>query len=239
METLLIILFVYLAYIFTWFVINIVFYFFSIAFKKKTILNVLTLLGGIVLNIFNFLVGIGFLWLAISLLLNREFLWFILLVFFGFGLIGGLLSFLQLPFVFITTYFSNKLDDIDFNEDIVSAELVDEHNKVVAKIEGDTAISRRLAIYFVLFFAFNLLSIFIFPDDEQQLMALDYIINPTLQILGGTIILGIPYLIYHKIKHKSFLPDDKRYFFIQVWKLNLIFFSILSVLVMIFLSSYS
>ncbi len=234
MNAFIIIVVVYIAYIFTWLTINSVFYFFSIALKKKGILTALATLSLIGLYILNFLVGIGLFWWAISLLLNGEFLLFIALIFFGIGLISGLISYLQMPFVFITAYFANKLEDVDFNEDIATAEILDKDNKVVGKIEGNTAVSIRLAKYFVAFFALNLASMIFFPAQGRAYGVLDYLTTPATQVFGGTLFVGVPYAIYHKIRHKSFFSKDKRYFFIQVWKLNLIVFGALEIVVFLF-----
>lgn len=231
MNTFILLIVIYVAYILTWLTINFVFYFFSIALKKKSILTALTTLSVIALNIFNFLIGVSIFWLAISLLLNREFLWLIVLIFFGAGLIGGFMSYLQMPFVFITAYFTSKLEDMDFNENIASAEILDEDNKVVGKIEGNTAISVKLAKYFVAFFALNLISMVLIPEEGRAYGFLDYLTTPATQVFGGTLFVGIPYAIYHRVRHKSFFSKDKRYFFIQVWKLCLIILIPLGVMV--------
>jgi hypothetical protein len=215
---------VYLAYLFTWLMINLVFYFFSLAFKKRAILNTLTGLGIVALYIFNLLTGVSLLWLAISLLLDSQFLWFFIMIMFGIGLIAGILNVLQAPFIIITSYFTEKIEKVDFKENTVTAEILDKDNKVVGKVEGSTTVSTRLAKYFVSFFLLNLISIFLFPEDGVKLAPLDYIVKPAMQVIGGTLIFGIPYGIYRLIRYKRFFPEDKRYFYIQVWKINLIIF---------------
>lgn len=166
--------------------------------------------------------GVGmFIWL-ISLLVQGEFIWFVLLLFFGIGLITQFLSFLQMPFLLINAYFIDKIESIDFDEDVVTAEILDENNEVIGLIEGDTKISLKLATYFVIFFLFNLMDMVLFPPENQTIQTADYLITPTLKVLGGTFFLGLPYGLYRKVKHGSFFPYDKRYFFINIWKFWLI-----------------
>lgn len=230
MTNILIFVIVYLAYILVWLIVNLLAYFASIAFKKTKIFTGLTVITYIIIYILNFLIGIGMFWWAISLLLSGEFLWLIFMIFIGFSLINGLLSFLQYPFIFIPAYLSEKIENSNKEDDVVTGEVLDEKGRVIAKSEGDSTISGRLAKYFLAFFVLNLLSIIIFPEAGQQLKAFDYITKPFLQMIGGSLIIGLPYIIYRKIKYRSFFPQDKRILFIAVWRLNLLIFGGIAIL---------
>lgn len=223
MNTLLLFVVVYIAYLVIWLIINTIIYFLAVAMKSSVLVNILMGIGTVGIYIFNFILGIGLLVFTFSLLLNGEILWFIVMIFFGMGLISGLLSYLQMPFLFVSGYFSEKIEKTDFKSDVVTGEILDEHNKVVGKVEGDTTISVRLARYFVAFYIFNLLSI-LTSSQPYPVGALDWITKPFFQIASSTLIFGIPYIIYHKIRHKTFFPEDKRYFFIKVWKICLYIF---------------
>lgn len=133
MNTLFLFIFVYLAYLLIWLIINIVAYFLSLVFKTRKIVEILAMLAIVILWIFNFLLGIGLLVYAISVLLSGQILWFLILIFFGIGLISGLISYLLLPFVLITTYFAQKIEDINLDEDIILGEILDENDKVIGK----------------------------------------------------------------------------------------------------------
>lgn len=232
-KSLLIILIIYLAYLFVWFSINLITYFFSVATNKAKPIGLLAGVATIVVYLLDLLLGIGLFWIGIRLLLDGQFLWFILYLFFGAGIISALLSTIQAPFLYIPHYYYNKVEFKLNEEDIETAELLDETGKVIEKVEGEKAISQRLAKYFLAFYALNLINLIIFPAEREGLLALDFITKPLLQIIGGSVIIGIPYGIFHKLKYKSFFPNDKRYFLIQVWKLGLYIYGLLIILVFV------
>jgi len=233
MSEILILIIVYLAYLFVWFVINLLAYFISLTLKKRAIIEGLASTSVIVVYILDFIIGLLLLWWAISTLLAGQFLLFLFLIIFGIGLISAFFGYLQLPFVFVSGYFSEKIGQLDFKEDVATAEILDEQDRVVDIIEGDTIISIRLAKYFLAFYGLNLIALIIFPAEREGLLLLDYITKPFTQIIGGTIIVGLPYSIYHRVRHKSFFPKDKRYFLIQVWKLSIYIFGAFAALVFI------
>lgn len=225
MKELLLFFLVYFAYLIVWAIINLIAYFASIAFKKRAIMVVILGFSVIVVQLLNFALGIGLLGIGITLLINGEFLWFILYFLFGLGIIGGILGWvvtlLQFPFIAVPSYFAEKAENLEMEEDIETAEIVDDKGKVLDRIEGNKIISTRLAKYFIAFFILNFISILLSREDRESMLLLDWVSTPFLQIIGGTLIFGIPYAIYYKLKYKSFFPKDKRYFFIQVWRLNL------------------
>lgn len=226
-------LIVYLGYLFVWFVVNLLAYFVSLALKKRGIIDGLASISVIVVYVLDFIIGLLLLWWAISTLLSGQFLLFLFLILFGIGLISAFFNYLQLPFVFIFGYFSDKIGQIDFEENVTTAEILDEQDRVVDVTEGDTTIAIRLAKYFLAVYGLNLIWLLISPVEHEGLLPLDYITIPFTQIIGGTIIVGLPYSIYHRVRHKSFFPKDKRYFLIQVWKLSIYIFGAFAALVFI------
>lgn len=231
MNTVLIVAFVYILYLFIWFVINLVAYFSSIAFKKIVIINTFVGLTVIVVQLLNFGLGIWLLLYTFSFLFSGQFIWFFIMIFIGIGFILGVLRYLQMPFMLIPIYFAEKVEKIDFDEDTVVGEILDKDNRVIDISEGETSLKTRFAKYFLAFYAYNLIYILIFPGEREGLATFDYITKPLFQIIGSTLLIGLPYGIYRKIKYKAFFPRDKRYFLIQVWKLSLYIFIPLSIVV--------
>jgi len=233
MKEILILVIVYLGYLFVWFVVNLLAYFASLVFKKKKIINGLAGISVLVSYFLSFILGIIMLMWMISVLLDGQILLFLLLFIFGAGLITSLITYLQAPFVAIPMFFTEKVKEIDFDEDIVEAEILDKDDRVIGKTEGDTTISIRLAKYFLVFYGLNLTWLLISPEEHEGLLLLDYVTIPFTQMIGGTIMVGLPYAIYHRIRYKSFFPEDKRYFFTNTWKFCVYIFGILMILVAI------
>lgn len=233
MNTVVIFLIVLISYVLLWLVANLVLYYLSIVLKKPVILESFHAISTLFLWFYNAILGGVLLWIGIDLLISRQFLWLIIYLFIGSSIIGWFFQILELPFLFIQSYFANKLANFDFDENIVEAEILDEKHKVIGKTEGDSAISRRVAKYFILSYSINLLDLFIFPDKNKSYMWGDYLLTPFLQVFGGTFIVGVPYAIYHKIRYKTFIQSDKRYFFIIVWKIWVIVVVILVILVLV------
>lgn len=228
MNTIILFILIYLSYLLIWFTINLVAFFLAIVTKRPSVFGWISGISQLILWILNFLVGIWLLVFDVGLLMGGQILGAIIFFFIGIGAILSFINWLQIPFIFIAAYFSEKVGSTDFNENVASAEILDKDNRVMAKLEGDTTISVRLAKYFLVFYAFNLAFMFLYPDRRRSYGLTDFITSPFLQIIGGTLIIGIPYLVYHKIRYHTFLPEDKRYFFISVWKLALIVFSFLA-----------
>lgn len=215
---------IYLIYLFIWLVINLVIYFFSVATNNSKPIVFLIGITAIVIYLLNLILGIGLFWIGVSLLLDRQFFWFILYFLFGAGSISYLFNIIQIPFLGIPGYFCGKIEKELNEEDIETAEVIDKSGNVIDKIEGDRVVSKRLAKYFLAFYSLILFSLFIFPVEREGLGILGFIIKPLTQMIGGTIIVGIPYCIYRKLKYKVFFTKDNRYFFVQVWKLCLYIF---------------
>lgn len=229
MNIIIIILITLISYLLVWYVANIIVYYFSIALKKPVIFESFHAISLVFLWLYNAILGGVLIWVGISLFLNKQYLWLIIYLFIGSSIVGWFFNILQLPFIFIQTYFADKLERFDFNENVIEAEILDDKNRVIGKTEGESNITRRLAIYFVLFYVINFISMLVFPDENKNYNWGDYLVTPFLQIIGGTIIIGIPYAIYHAIRYRRLIQSDKRYFLIAVWKIWLVIFVILTI----------
>jgi len=228
---------VLIIYILLWLVINLLAYYVSIALKTKKIFLLFENLASFVYFIFNFLLGIVLIWIGISLLINGHFVWLAVYLFIGASLISFIIRLFQFPFVFLTVYFSNKLREADFNENIATAEVIGDDGKVIKTIEGDTAVLVRMAKYFILLYVINLLSIFIGPEKSAGWKWGDYILWPFVWLISESIVIGILYLAYHKIRHRKFFPENKNYYFIQVWKICFYILLVLSLPIFLFTHS--
>jgi len=174
-----------------------------------------------VVYLLNLIIGVYLLFVAVSLLLSGQLLWFLFYIFIGLSLLSWLLGLLQLPFIAIPSLYAGKLANLDFNENTVTAEVLDENNRVVGLVEGDTVITVRMAKYFVILYLINLFSLILSPSESVYTANLTgYITGPFIWMVTETLSLGLFYLVYHKIRYKFWLPIDKRKFFIIVWKIS-------------------
>lgn len=227
MKTLLIVLIAYLSYLLTWFTINLLAYYISIVFKKKIVLTSVLGLTFLIIVFLEWGISGLLVFYAISLLFGGKFLAFILLVFFGIGLVQIGLNYIKMPFIVISYYFLDKLEDYDLDEQIERGEILDEKGRVIGVVEGESSINSRLAKYFLLLYIVSLLDIILWPDIGKSYLWGDFIVTPFLKIISATIVFGPFYAVYHKIKFQSFLPKDKRYFLINTWRLSLVVAGIL------------
>ena len=229
---LLLILFVYLSYLLIWFIVNLLAYFVSLAFKTPKILILFVGTAAILYYIFSFLLGLYLLWITISLLLNGQFLWFLVMSFIGLSIIYGVIGFLQMPFMLIPSYFLEKLEKFDSKEDIVRAEILDDKDNVLTVTEGEATTSRRLAIWFLIAYGINLFSLVINRQAEeyQGYRWGDYILTPTIQILTQLLVFGIFVGIFYKLRKGKFFFINKRYFITSTLKVSSIIFGILIVI---------
>lgn len=227
---------IYISIVFFWFVVSTLAYFFALIFKKTAVVSFVTGVGLIIQYIANLVLGLLLIWQGITYLIHGEILQLVVYILIGAGLISWLYGFLQLPFTLITTYYIDRIERLDFNEDIATAELLDEKGKVIKKIEGDTSISIRMAKYFIALYLLNLLTMFISQSKpETGYKWADYITLPFVWIISSSLILGIPYLLIHKIRHKQWFTDDKRLFFTTLWKFNFYIYAVIGALIYIIL----
>jgi hypothetical protein len=234
MENILIVIFVYLGYLILWSLICLLAFTLSLILKKPSIMHIVSGISTVIVYLLNFLIGIGLLIYVGSLLFSGEFLWFIIMLFVGISVVTWLLSLLQMPFILIPSYFAEKAESIEGEEDVVKGEVLDEHHKIIAVTEGEKDISRRLAIYFVAVYGLNLLSLFMNRQDYPTYMWGDYLLSPFLWVVSQIVFFGLIIGIYFKIRKGKFFHPRKKVFLISVLKVTtivLIIFSILFLLV--------
>lgn len=223
-----------MGFLIVWYVVVLIFYFLSFIFKKNlaSIPCGLIYIVSILIQLYLFGYALYFLW---QLIRGHEWLLLVLALIFGGFIINWwriIYSLLLAPFSWMAETFLNKFSATDLNEDVLAGEVLDKDNKVIDVTEGETSIKKRFAKYFIGFYAFNLVYLLISPAEREGLAILDFITKPFFQIIGSTIIVGIPYGIIRLLRHKPFLTKDKRYFLIQTWKICLYIFIPLSVIVL-------
>jgi hypothetical protein len=141
-------------------------------------------------------------------------------------------SLMLMPFQVSAMYFLEKVEKTDFGDESITGEVLDEKGNVVGISQSETSLKRNFAKYFLAVYLYNLVYLIISPGD-RTLAPFEYITTPFFQIISLTLLVGIPYGIYRKIRHKSFFTKDNRYFFIQTWKTTLYIFIPLSVILYI------
>ncbi|MFH0936940.1 MAG: hypothetical protein V1808_01450 [Candidatus Daviesbacteria bacterium] len=231
MESILIFILGYLIFFIFWLVFVLLFFALSFITKKNLVAIPvgLTYLISFGIQLFLFGYAIYILW---QLITNHEWLFLIFAFIFGgfvLGFWGMIYEFLLFPFKASSLYFLEKVEGTDFSETTVVGEILDKDNKVVDVSEGETSIKTRFAKYFLAVYTYNLVYLIISPGD-RSLAPFDYVTTPFFQIISLTFIIGIPYGIYRRIKYKAFFTKDKRYFFIQTWKISLYIFIPLSII---------
>lgn len=230
LEVLLLIVVAYVGYLLIWFVLNLVAYFLSLAFKSPKILQVFVSIAGIIYYVFSFILGIYLLWFTISLLLSGEILWFILMLLFGGSIVFGIIGFLQMPFIFIPSYFLTKIEDTNLKEDVEKGEILDEKEKVVGITESETSSKRRVAIWFLTAYFINLFSLLLNKKDYPGYLWGDFITTPFLWVLSQILFFGILLSLYYKIRKGRFFYNGKKYFLGNTLRLGSIVFFILTII---------
>jgi len=230
-------MFVYIILLLIWLVINVVFYALSLV-SKKAVFAIPFGLNAVV----NYIIQIYFLiiyplYLIWQIIVAKAWLFLILFFFLGSLIIGFyqmIVSFLITPFGFITYYFSeksaHKMDEAEQDKDVVAGEILDEKGKVIGTTEPDSMISVRMAKYFLGVYFMGVGYLVLFPVEREGIIWWGYITKPFVQIITYTLFVGGFYIIFHKLKYKSFFPKDKRLFYIRVWKTTLFIFIPLGVL---------
>jgi len=230
MENILYLIAVYLGYLLVWGVICLVVFAVSLIFKRPTIIGMLTAMSTIVVYILNFFLGLGLLLYLGALLVNGQFLWFIIMLFLGIYIIGWLLNLLQMPFLIIPVYFAQKAESIEKQPDVVRAEVLDKQHKVIFVTESEKEIDKRFAIYFIAVYILNFLSLLINRRDYPSYLWGDYIFMPFFWIISQVLFFGLIIGAYNKIKNGRFFYPRKKNFFILTFKVTAIVLVVLTVL---------
>jgi len=220
----------YVGYLILWGIINLLAFAFSVAFKKPLILNAVLGISALAVQLVGFVVGIGILWFVISLLLNGQFLWFIFMLFIGIGLLSGLLGFLQMPFMLISSYFASKMEDMSQGS---SVEVIGQNNETV-KVSSDDSVNQKLAIYFLAVYGLNLLSVLINTEDYPTWQWGDYIAWPVVWVFSQAIFFGLIVGIYMKLRHGKFWYPTKKQMMISTLKTTTIVLIAFTILLIFF-----
>jgi len=230
MNNILILILVYISYLLIWSAVNFLGFIISIIFKKPQVMKVISGISQVVIYILDLIIGIGLIIYIISLLLSGQILLFIIMILVGVGIVSGLISFLQLPFSFIPTFFETKIESMENEPDYERAEILDKDNKVIEVIEPEKKLNRQLAIYFGVIYALQLFGLLRnlneYPYSTYKFG--DYLVMPFVWtftlILFFAILIGIFYLF----KHRKFFYPRKKVFLIKTEKLAAIIWSIVT-----------
>jgi len=218
MNTFIIFLVAFISYLVFWFALNVLAYFISIVFKSKKPIQMVTGLGMVILYLLNFAIGIWMIWIGLNMLFEGEIFWLIVYILIGASILSYIFSFIQMPFIFITVYFSEKIEDIDFNETATRVDILNEKGEIVARTERGSESLSRMAMYFVILYGLNLFhALFISPDTESVGWGF-YIVNPFSGVVFMSLVTGVPYGIFNKINNKPFFTRDKKDFFVDIWR---------------------
>lgn len=230
MEIFITLLTLYFGSLLVWSIICLLTFSISFVFKVPVLMKGLSGIASFVYGILQFII---YIYLLINIW-GYGFLWFIFMIFIGLSLFSTLINLLQIPFVIIPAYFLVKLENLDNEEDVVRAEVIDNKGNIIDIIEDDTSINKRLVKYYLGLYFILLLGILIFPVERQTTLWWEYITRPFFQSLSGTLFFGIIYGLYRKIKFKSVFTQDKRLFFIKLWRFLCIFDLIFLVALLLF-----
>ena len=196
MEVILYITFAYIGILFLWFVVCLLAFVTSVVLKRAFLINSLANIAGTVYGVLQVII---YLYLFFIMITN-GFLWFLFMLIIGLTLFNVIFNLLQLPFALIPAFFVVKIEEMDFDDKVTTAEILDDKGKVVGVIEGDSTINRRLAKYFLGTY-FLYLASFIFPAEREGLSVFSFIIKPFTGIVFSTIFLGLIYSLFRKIKY--------------------------------------
>lgn len=202
----------YLGYLILWGVVCLVAYSIALVFKKPSIIHNLATISTIVIFILEGLIGLGLLIYTISLLFSGQFIWFLIMIFFGLSLLGGILGFLKVPFMVIPLHFSDKIEKMNMSEEVVSGEILDKDNKVIGISEGDITINIKLARSFLIVYLLNVFSLIMNQNEYPDSMWGDYITSPFLWTTSSVLFVGLLVGIWNKVKgHHFFYPTKKQF----------------------------
>jgi len=142
----------------------------------------------------------------------------------GVGILRLFLTFLQMPFLIIPSYFIDKIEEFNKEPDIIKGEILDENNKVIGVTEeGEKEVNRKLATYFIAVYGLNLLGVFIdkrnYPIYYKTYAWGDFITMPFLWIVYEVIFFGLIFGVYNLITKGKFFYPRKKIFLITTLKI--------------------
>lgn len=211
----------YIFYLAVWGFICFTTYYLSLITKKLKIMTALVGISQIVSIIFYILITIYFIYLGYQLIITGQWIILLILILLGFGLIRGIFSFLALPFNAIPIYFLNKLESIDLNEEVVSAELLDDKGKVVQKTEGDLTVQRRFGKYLIASLIINLV-LLLFYSSRYNPVTIEYITLPIYWTVSNSFFIAIPVIVFNLIKYRKIKGRGWYYSMINILRIEII-----------------
>lgn len=214
MESILIFVISYISLIFIWLVFSTILFALSFILKKN-----LSVIPVGVTYILSFIIQWGLIIYAIYILWqfisHGEWIALIVALVLGGFIIGWwqlIYDLLLMPFLASATYFLNKIENTDFKDNTLTGEVVDDKGHVIKVVESDLAVSKRLAMWFLIAYALNLFSLIINRGDYPTYKWGDFVTTPFLWIISYTIFFGIFLGLYYKLRKGKFFYNGKKYF---------------------------
>jgi hypothetical protein len=209
-----------------WGVLNLIVYFISVVTDSMKPVKTISGFTYIAIVIYQILIWIWLIYIGVQLFMSGQWIFLILYVLIGYGFVATIFGMFQAPFILIPAYFEEKAEGKSKEEEIETAEVLDEEGNVVTKLEGEKTMSKNLARSFLMLYGINLFALILFPVEREGLVAIDYLMRPFYWMITPTLVVGLIYGIYRKIKHKNFFTEDKRHFFTDVWKYSFYIYAV-------------
>ncbi len=215
---------IYIAYLLIWLFINLL----TIAISIVTRKNFMIGLQGFT-QIINFLLGLflslGGLYLYIYLLMQKQYILFVILLIVGsflFSIITSVVSFLSFPFIAISTYFTIVTEkQLKEKNNEYEAEVISPDGKIIEKYASSAKLNSKLSFYFLTSYLLILFSAILTKQNayEHWNGILDYIWNPLVSIFLWFPIVGLIVIIYNLIRKRRFLPLGFKSFSVTIFSI--------------------
>lgn len=212
MQSVLVFIFIYLIYLLTWATICFIGYLISIVMQKIVVMKAIYGLSTAVVYILYFLIGIYCLIIAWNLLFS-NFIYFLLFVFFGGAIIGIVMNFITMPFLLISGYFVELLENKFTPEDTKKI------SKKSNKSEKETI---TLSVLLLMSYFITLIYNVTIGSINQSYSWIGHILGPVLLIGIFIIISLIVGGLYNMVRHEKFYPKGKKRTIINTLKVYII-----------------
>lgn len=203
----------YLGYVLIWGIVNLIAYALTLAVNKPAIMHAVTGVSFLAFALLGWMIGLSVFWYMITLLFSGQFLWFIFMLFFGVSLFMGVIGLLQMPFILVSGYFTEKV------ENMPTKEIID-GNTIVIEGDSDDTVNSQLATYFLIVYIINLLSVLINTEDYPMWQWGDYIAWPVIWVFTQAAFWGVIVGIYMKLRYGKFWYPTKKKMMITTLKVT-------------------
>lgn len=225
MEGLLNFVIIYIFFLITWVIINLLFFALTILFRKSFfyIPFAINYLINWMIQIYFIIYPLYLLW---QIVLSRQWLLLIVALVFGGFVVSfwvSIMDFLIMPFNLTTVFFSEKSGEkMQKKNEEFDYEYVAPNGEVTAKFESEDKTNKKLAKYFLLDYGVNLLFILTHPNQYPVNGLFYYIFTPAFFLIQAMIFFGLLFGVYFYIRHRKFFYPNKKLFLVKIFKVDLI-----------------